>query len=182
MAASITRRACTLNVHFDLQTDSSNNRKVTGTVTIADQYIGVDGWWSTAPKDQYTEKPTRKPLIPTGRGSFQYPDNDGTLYSLNLETHFPLFNEWFAKLRTLSVDKPTGSAKNPETGEIKELQWSNGAEPFVKITVAEERRYYVVRPLLYKAVDAPADEKRKRRLLISIHNVYSVASDEDEDW
>lgn len=182
MSASITRRASTLNVHFDLKTDATNSRKVTGTVTIADQIISEQGWWVNVPKEHYNEKPTRKPLIPTGRGSFQYPDNDGTLYSLNLETHFPLFNEWFAKLRTISMDKPTNNAKDPETGEIKEFQWSTGAEPYAKIVVAEERRYYVIRPLLYKEVNAPADEKRKRRLLISIHNVYSVASDEDEDW
>jgi hypothetical protein len=182
MATSITRRANTLNVHFDLKTDSSNDRKVKGSVTISDQCIGTEGWWINVAKDKWNEKPTRKPLIPVGRGSFQYPDSDDALYSLDLEPHFPLFNQWFAKLRTLSMDKPTGSAKDPETGEVKELQWSTGTEPYTKITVAEDRRYYVIRPLLYKEVNAPADEKRKRRLLISIHNVYSVTSNEDEDW
>lgn len=182
MATSITRRANTINAHIDTTSDSTNDRKIHGSVTISDQRIGAEGWWTNVPKAEWNDKPTRPALLSTGRGTFSYPDADDSVYNVDLLPHFDTFNQWFKELRLLSVDKPTQFAKNAETGEVTEHQWSKGAEPYLRITNTEERRYYIIRPLLFKSVKAAVSDKRQRRLLISIHNVYSVASDEDEDW
>ena len=182
MSASITRRAHTINAQIDTVSDSANNRKIYGTVTISDQRIGSEGWWLAVPKAEYNEKPVRLALISTGIGTFAYPDADGNMFNVDLVEHFALFNQWFKALSALSPSTPTVVAKNSETGEATENQWSTGPEPYLKVVNASEKRYYVIRPLLFKPVKSAESEKRQRRLLISIHNVFNVASAEDEDW
>lgn len=166
---NVTRRAHTINATV---IKSEFGLSLIGSVSISNQVIGPDGWYISA-TDAESESVKLNPL---SNLQSSFTDTNGDTCIIDVHSSKDALNGMFRLLSAISPSTPSKvvSMKDGKT----QSQWHLSAEQFIRIN--SNNRTYVVRPMLFQ--DSTSTGERSRKLLISIHNLWTPPTTESEDW